>query len=37
MTMEWLPFVVGVIVGVAVTIAGLVISEVVDLVRSQQR
>jgi hypothetical protein len=31
-----LAFMVGVIVGIAVAIAGLVISEVVDFVRSQE-
>jgi hypothetical protein len=37
MTVEWLVFLVGMIVGIAVAIAGFVISEIFDFVRSQQR
>jgi hypothetical protein len=37
MTTEWLTFLVGIIVGLVVAIAGFVISEVVDFYRSQAR
>jgi hypothetical protein len=37
MTVEWLALLVGIIVGIAVAIAGFVLSEILDFVRSQQR